>query len=81
MWWFIAMCVIVVSGGTLASRNRSTRARFDTQHHGRLSETDLSPQVQDLLRTGSRIRAIKQFRKETGLGLKDAKRILDTVTS
>lgn len=35
--------------------------------------SELSPQVQDLMREGRKIAAIKQPREETGLGLAEAK--------
>ena len=75
------MCMVVVLGSSLAARNRNARARFEKQCPGSMSEDDLSSEVRGFLQDGHRIRALKQFRKETGLGLKDAKEILDTTTS
>ncbi len=74
------MCMVLVLGRTLTRRNRGAKARFLAQHPNGVSETDLSREVQRLLRDGQRIRALKQFRKDTGLGLRDAKEIIDAVT-
>ena len=41
------------------------------------SETPLSENVQKAIRAGHKIEAIKRLRAETGLGLKDAKHIID----
>lgn len=75
------MCVTVALAGSLATRNRSARSRFEKQHPKGISETDLSAEVRGLLRDGRQIPALKQFRKETGLGLKDAKEILSKAMS
>jgi ribosomal protein L7/L12 len=39
--------------------------------------TTLSPEVQQLVRQGKTIEAIKQYRAETGLGLTEAKAAID----
>ncbi len=75
------MCVVVTLTGSLAARNRGARSRFEKEHPGGMKQVDLSGDVRILLREGRRFPALKQFRKETGLGLKDAKEILDRVTS
>ncbi len=78
MWWLIAMFLSVVLVGSRATRNRHARARFEAQRKEGTTGAGLSAEVLGLLRDGHRIRALKQFRKETGLGLKNAKHILDT---
>lgn len=41
------------------------------------SDPVLSPQVQDALRRGNKIEAIKIYRELTGVGLAEAKRVID----
>jgi ribosomal protein L7/L12 len=81
MYWLIAMCVVTILVGTLSvQRDRAARTKFHAQHPNGVLVSDLSQKVQELLKNGQRIQALKQFRKDTGLGLKDAKEILDTHT-
>ena len=80
MYCLIAMCVVTILVGTLSVRRyRAAKTRLFTQHPNGVTKTDLSQEVQELLHNGQRIQALKQFRKDTGLGLKDAKKILDTL--
>ena len=79
MWWFIGMCLVLALGGSLAAQNRNARVRLKAQHPNGVSEKDLSQKAQELLKAGQRLQALRQFRKDTGLGLKDAKEILDTL--
>lgn len=79
MWWIIAMCAVVILTGALTTRNRAAKARFNAQHPNGISASDLSEPVRQLLRDGNRIQALRQFRGDTGLGLKDAKEALNTV--
>lgn len=81
MWWSIAMGVIIALAGSLAARNRSARSRFEMQYPKGISNADLSAEVRGLLRDGRQIPALQRFRKETGLGLKDAKEILNKAMS
>lgn len=82
IWWLIGAMVIVGGLSIEASRKaRVAKTRFLTQHPGALSMTDLSSEVQNFLKTGKRIPALRQFRRETGLGLKDAKAILDDIAT
>ena len=41
------------------------------------SAPELSPQIQDALRRGNKIEAIKLYRELTGLGLAEAKSVID----
>lgn len=45
------------------------------------SDPVLSPQVQDALRRGNKIEAIKIYRELTGVGLAEAKRVIDRLDS
>lgn len=40
---------------------------------------EVSPEIVDLVRRGKKIEAIKRFRQETGAGLSDAKRVIDSL--
>lgn len=40
---------------------------------------DVSPEVLDLVRRGKTIKAIQQFRRETGFGLKEAKEFIESL--
>lgn len=80
MWWFVIICVIVLLTCHVTKRDKAAKAKFNAQHPNGISGLDLSREAQEFLRNGQRIRAIKQLRKDTGLGLKDAKEILDTIT-
>ncbi len=56
---------------------------FLLEHLGLEYEEDLtegaSPEVLELMRRGKKIDAIKLFREETGLGLKEAKDFIDSL--
>ena len=79
-WLWLGALVIVSLLSLLASQKaRAAKDKF-LAHHPVLSFADLSPEVQTCIREGQRIAALKQFRKETALGLKDAKDILDRIT-
>lgn len=41
------------------------------------SDPVLSPQIQDALRRGNKIEAIKMYRELTGVGLAEAKQVID----
>jgi ribosomal protein L7/L12 len=41
----------------------------------------VSPEVLDLVRRGKTVKAIQQFRRETGLGLKEAKEFIESLAS
>lgn len=43
-------------------------------------EPRVSPEILDMLREGRKIEAIKLYREETGLGLKEAKEFIDSLT-
>jgi ribosomal protein L7/L12 len=43
------------------------------------SVVEVSPEVADLVRRGRKTEAIKLFRQETGAGLKDAKRFIESL--
>ena len=73
------MYLVLALGGILAAQNRNARVRFKARHPNGISENDLSMKVQELLKAGQRIQALRHFRKDTGLGLKDAKEILATL--
>ena len=41
--------------------------------------TGVSPEILELVRRGKTIEAIQQFRRETGIGLKEAKEFIDSL--
>ena len=47
--------------------------------HYREGKTGVSPEVINLMRQGKKIQAIKQYRQETGVGLKEAKDFVDSL--
>lgn len=82
MYWLIGMCVaMLLLCSVTAKKNSQAKSRFLSSHPKGVSMADLSRDVQQLLEDGQRIRALRHFRKDTGLGLKDAKELLDTVTA
>jgi ribosomal protein L7/L12 len=81
MCWLIVMCVVVIfAGACIGWGDRAAKARFLAQYPHGVSGEDLSREIQELLKNGQRIQALKQFKKDTGLGLKDAREILDTLS-
>jgi ribosomal protein L7/L12 len=53
--------------------------RFNIDYADPNSDPALSPQIQDALRRGDKIEAIKLYRKLTGVGLAEAKIVIDRV--
>ena len=51
--------------------------RFNIEYADPTSEPSLSPQIQDALRRGNKIEAIKIYRELTGVGLAEAKQAID----
>ena len=78
MWWFIFMFLAVSYGGSL-KQDKDAEQRFFAKHPKGISRGDLSQKVQNHLENDHWIQALKEFRKETGLGLKDAKEILQAL--
>ena len=79
MYWFVILSVVVVINLLLARRNTVARTKFMVQSVSKNGASAVSDAVKGLLKKGRKIEAIKQFRTETGLCLKDAKDILDAV--
>jgi ribosomal protein L7/L12 len=80
-WWYGLIAVGAIAAMNSRRRDQAAKARFLAQYPSGVSKADLPHDVQARLQGGNRIRALKLFRKETGLGLKDAKEILDATTS
>lgn len=55
--------------------------RLNIEYTDPNSDPVLSPQVQDALRRGNKIEAIKIYRELTGVGLAEAKRVIDRLDS
>ncbi|MBD2094751.1 hypothetical protein H6F90_06245 [Trichocoleus sp. FACHB-591] len=82
--WLLSL-VLVSLGSIFAVQSRSPNAA-DSSHLARLErkvdlilnklEIDYNETLEDLVRSGDRIGAMKKLREETGVGLKEA---LDTV--
>ncbi|HEX6035201.1 MAG TPA: ribosomal protein L7/L12 [Anaerolineales bacterium] len=51
--------------------------RLNIEYADPNSEPSLSPQIQDALRRGNKIEAIKIYRELTGVGLAEAKAVID----
>jgi hypothetical protein len=51
--------------------------RFNIDYADSSSNPALSPQIQDALRRGNKIEAIKLYRELTGVGLAEAKSVID----
>lgn len=51
--------------------------RLNIEYADPNSDPVLSPQVQDALRRGNKIEAIKIYRELTGVGLAEAKQVID----
>lgn len=82
MYWLIFMCFAAMLIGALSVKSqRAAKERFMAQRPGDDYGSRISQEVRQHLREGRRIRALRQFRKETGLGLRDAKEILDNATA
>jgi hypothetical protein len=78
-WLLILLALGLLLSVLSARRSRAARARFLAKCTDGNYGSVLSDRVKELLRDGRRIQALKQFRLETGLGLKDAKNILSQV--
>jgi len=61
----------------LESRLKFIYRRLNIEYADPNSDPALSPQVQDALRRGNKIEAIKIYRESTGVGLAEAKQVID----
>jgi ribosomal protein L7/L12 len=55
--------------------------RLNIEYADPNSDPTLSPQIQDALRRGNKIEAIKIYRELTGVGLAEAKQAIDRLES
>jgi ribosomal protein L7/L12 len=55
--------------------------RLNIEYTDPNSDPTLSPQIQEALRRGNKIEAIKIYRELTGVGLAEAKRVIDGLES
>ncbi len=77
MYWLILMfTVIIFIGLQITKRDRTARQNFLDKYSKEGYESGMSEIVKEYIQNGQKIQAIKQFRTETGLGLKDAKEII-----
>ncbi len=80
MYWFIIMCVVVTLAGAISiKRNKVAKLRFLEQYPDGNYESSISGAVKNFIHNGQRIQALKQFRRDTGLGLKDSKELLESI--
>ena len=65
----------------LEDRLKFLYRRLNIEYADPNSDPALSPQVQDALRRGNKIEAIKIYRELTGVGLAEAKQAVDNLES
>jgi len=63
--------------GELEERLKFLYRRLNIDYADPNSDPALSPQIQDALRRGNKIEAIKIYRELTGVGLAEAKDVID----
>jgi len=87
-FWLVAALFLVVLGSswTAAGRNNGQRLeRLERKvdliltHLGLDPEQRVNARVAELIRSGQKIEAIKLYRKQTGVGLKDAKEYVESL--
>ena len=61
----------------LEDRLKFIYRRLNIEYADPNSDPALSPQIQDALRRGNKIEAIKIYRELTGVGLAEAKQVID----
>jgi len=61
----------------LEDRLKFIYRRLNIDYMDNNSDPVLSPQIQDVLRKGNKIEAIKIYRELTGVGLAEAKQVID----
>ena len=61
----------------LEDRLKFIYRRLNIEYMDNNSDPVLSPQIQDALRKGNKIEAIKIYREITGVGLAEAKQVID----
>ncbi|HXD08560.1 MAG TPA: ribosomal protein L7/L12, partial [Anaerolineales bacterium] len=61
----------------LEDRLKFIYRRLNIEYADPNSDPVLSPQIQDALRKGNKIEAIKIYRELTGVGLAEAKQVID----
>jgi len=61
----------------LEDRLKFIYRRLNIEYMDPNSDPVLSPQIQDALRKGNKIEAIKIYRELTGVGLAEAKQVID----
>jgi ribosomal protein L7/L12 len=74
MKWLITLIALVLLNSLMGRKQCEAKARFDSKSGIGVSDT-----VRQLTESGKKIAAIKQLRAETGLGLKDAKEVVDSL--
>jgi ribosomal protein L7/L12 len=87
-FWLLAALFLVVlaSSWTDARNNDGVRlARLERKvdlilrHLGLDSNQDVNPQIIELMQSGRKIQAIKLYRQQTGVGLKEAKDYVESL--
>ncbi len=61
----------------LETRLKFLYRRLNIEYADPNSDPVLSPKIQDALRSGNKIEAIKIYREMTGVGLAEAKQVID----
>jgi hypothetical protein len=82
MRWVLLCCVVVPIGAGFwaARRDRQRRERAAlTAQLAAPSRDDIPADVMELLAADERIRAIKRYRELTGVGLREAKAVIDSL--
>ena len=55
--------------------------RLNIDYAAPTTDSSLAPEIQDVLRRGNKIEAIKIYRERTGVGLAEAKQVIDRFES
>ncbi len=86
-WLVAAIFVLVLESLTTAARTSSDRrlVRLERKvdlivtHLGLDPNQGVNPEVMDLMKSGNKIQAIKLYRQQTGVGLKEAKYYVESL--
>jgi Ribosomal protein L7/L12 C-terminal domain len=86
-WLVVGLFLVVLATSWTDARSNNGRrlGRLERKvdlilrHLGLDPNQDLNPQVMELLNAGQKINAIKLYRKQTGVGLKEAKDYVESL--
>jgi ribosomal protein L7/L12 len=76
-WIIIFFAGVIVISVIVGRKQKAARKHFENLCAGGDGEAAISSRVRQLAGDGRKVEAIRQLRSDTGLGLKDAKEILE----